>query len=95
GEALAEGQLLDLRTHPEELRIETLEPTRLLLLGGLPLGEPLTMWWNFVGRSREEIATAATDWAAYVDSGASASDVVDRFATVTSRIAPIPAPTLV
>ncbi len=95
GTVVAEGQLLDLRRHPAELLVETLEPTRLLLLGGLPLGEPLTMWWNFVGRSREEIATAATDWAAYVDSGASASDVVDRFATVTSRIAPIPAPTLV
>ncbi len=92
GEVLTEGQLLDLRTHASELRIETLEPTRLLLLGGLPLGEPLTMWWNFVGRSREEIATAATDWAAYVDAGATANDVVERFAAVDTVLAPIPAP---
>ena len=94
GTVVAEGQLLDLRRHPAELLVETLEPTRLLLLGGLPLGEPLTMWWNFVGRSREEIATAATDWATYVDSGASASDVVERFATVDTALAPIPAPAL-
>lgn len=28
---------------------------RLILLGGEPLGEPILMWWNFVGRSHEEI----------------------------------------
>ena len=31
------------------------EPVRLLLLGGPPFGEPIVMWWNFVGRSHEEI----------------------------------------
>lgn len=28
---------------------------RAILLGGVPLGEPIVMWWNFVGRSHEEI----------------------------------------
>lgn len=28
---------------------------RLILLGGVPLGEQIVMWWNFVGRSHEEI----------------------------------------
>ncbi|MDO5662128.1 MAG: pirin family protein [Brachybacterium sp.] len=28
---------------------------RLLLIGGEPLGEDIVMWWNFVGRSHEEI----------------------------------------
>lgn len=32
------------------------EPLRVLLLGGEPLGEDIVMWWNFVGRSHEEIA---------------------------------------
>jgi hypothetical protein len=27
-----------------------------MLLGGEPLGEDIVMWWNFVGRSHEEIA---------------------------------------
>jgi redox-sensitive bicupin YhaK (pirin superfamily) len=29
--------------------------TRLILLGGVPLGESIVMWWNFIGRSHEEI----------------------------------------
>ena len=35
---------------------------RLLLLGGLPLEEELLMWWNFVGRSHDEIAEARDEW---------------------------------
>ena len=36
---------------------------RLLLLGGEPFGERLVMWWNFVGRSHEEIEAMRSDWA--------------------------------
>lgn len=32
------------------------EPVVALLLGGRPLGEQIVMWWNFVGRSHEDIA---------------------------------------
>lgn len=28
---------------------------RIILLGGVPLSEQIVMWWNFVGRSHEEI----------------------------------------
>jgi redox-sensitive bicupin YhaK (pirin superfamily) len=35
---------------------------RALLLGGVPFDEPLLMWWNFVGRSREEFEVAYRDW---------------------------------
>jgi hypothetical protein len=35
---------------------------RILLLGGEPFGEPIVMWWNFVARTREEIARARGDW---------------------------------
>lgn len=31
------------------------EDLRVLLLGGEPLGEDILMWWNFVGRTHEEI----------------------------------------
>lgn len=37
---------------------------RTLLLGGEPLGEHLLMWWNFVGRSHDEIVQARADWLA-------------------------------
>ncbi|WP_320781844.1 pirin family protein [Streptomyces sp. CRN 30] len=39
-------------------------PTRTVLLGGPPFGEEIIMWWNFVGRSTEEIAQAREDWTA-------------------------------
>lgn len=35
---------------------------QLLLIGGTPFDEPLLMWWNFVGRSADEIERAAADW---------------------------------
>ena len=39
----------------------------LLLLGGEPLNEEVLMWWNFVGRNREEIQKAVTCWNAGSD----------------------------
>ncbi|MBS0367884.1 MAG: pirin family protein [Proteobacteria bacterium] len=37
---------------------------RVLLLGGEPFGEPVLMWWNFVGFSKDEIAAAQHEWEA-------------------------------
>ncbi|ROR46574.1 pirin family protein [Kitasatospora cineracea] len=37
-------------------------PARLILLGGPPFGEDIVMWWNFIGRSSEEIVQARLDW---------------------------------
>jgi hypothetical protein len=33
-----------------------------LLLGGKPFGEKILMWWNFIGRSHDDIARARNDW---------------------------------
>ena len=38
-------------------------PARVLLLGGEPFEERLVMWWNFVGRSGEEIERYTEQWA--------------------------------
>jgi redox-sensitive bicupin YhaK (pirin superfamily) len=38
------------------------EPARLLLLGGPPFEEEIVMWWNFIGRSHDEIVQAREDW---------------------------------
>lgn len=35
---------------------------RLLLIGGVPLGEQIVMWWNFIGRTHEEIVEYREDW---------------------------------
>ena len=37
-------------------------PARVLLLGGTPFPEQLVMWWNFVGRSHDDIATYRQQW---------------------------------
>lgn len=38
------------------------EPARLLLLGGPPFGKSIVMWWNFVGRSHDEVVAYREDW---------------------------------
>ena len=84
GTGLAPGSLLYLPPGRESVRLDARAGARLFLLGGEPLGETLLMWWNFVGRTPDDIAAAARDWAA----GA-------RFGRVTGyRGAPLPAPPL-
>ena len=36
--------------------------TTLVLIGGEPFIEELVMWWNFIGRSHDDIAEARADW---------------------------------
>jgi redox-sensitive bicupin YhaK (pirin superfamily) len=36
--------------------------SRLVLLGGAPLGEQIVMWWNFIGRSHEEVVAYREQW---------------------------------
>lgn len=56
------GQLLYLGSGSDQLRVSSTSPARLLLIGGAPFGEEILMWWNFVGRSREELTRAAAEW---------------------------------
>ncbi|MFF8093640.1 pirin family protein [Streptomyces sp. NPDC016675] len=37
-------------------------PARAVLIGGAPFDEEIVMWWNFIGRSHEDIVRARTDW---------------------------------
>ncbi|MFI2733682.1 pirin family protein [Streptomyces sp. NPDC018711] len=37
-------------------------PARAVLLGGTPFEEEIVMWWNFIGRSHEDIAEAREEW---------------------------------
>ena len=57
---------------------------RIMILGGVPLGERIQMWWNFVARTRDELDRAYRDWQAH-DS--------DRFGPVPSSLERIDAPT--
>ncbi|ROP36432.1 pirin family protein [Saccharothrix texasensis] len=66
GTALAGGALGYVGPGPEVLHLANVAdtPARVVLLGGEPLGEDLVMWWNFVGRSHEEIARFRDQWQA-------------------------------
>ncbi|MBL8689316.1 MAG: pirin family protein [Rhodospirillaceae bacterium] len=47
----------------ESPTIRAIEPSRLMLLGGEPLG-PRHIWWNFVSSRKERIEQAKADWQA-------------------------------
>jgi quercetin 2,3-dioxygenase len=61
-----EGQTLDENTmyflEPGRSSIEVRGASRVLLVGGPPFPETILMWWNFVGRTPEEIADAREAW---------------------------------
>ncbi|WP_204800935.1 pirin family protein [Mycobacterium riyadhense] len=75
------------------LRLNNLgkRPARVLLLGGTPFTEELVMWWNFVGRSHDDIVTYRRLWQDGNDS------FEDRFGAgqgYRGSVARLPAPPL-
>jgi redox-sensitive bicupin YhaK (pirin superfamily) len=62
GTPVPAGALLYLGTGRTELRLTG--AGRAILLGGEPFPDDLVMWWNFVGRSHEEILEARASWEA-------------------------------
>jgi redox-sensitive bicupin YhaK (pirin superfamily) len=83
GRPLTAGRAVYLPLGREQVELEAPERARVLLLGGVPLGEELLMWWNFVGRTRAEIVQAARQWALEEE---------DRFGRVSSSLDRVPAP---
>lgn len=56
---------------------------KIVLLGGKPFSEKIVMWWNFIGRTHEEIKQMRDDW----------NNHTERFPAFTDRIHGwIPAP---
>jgi quercetin 2,3-dioxygenase len=82
GQVLTPGHLGYLGEGRDELVIEVVEPTRAMLLGGVPMDGPPLMFWNFVARTRDEIAHAYREW----------QDGDQRYGTVASSLARIPSP---
>lgn len=84
GEPVPPGAMRYLGWDQTTARVRTSGAATFLLFGGEPLHEELLMWWNFVGRSHEEIEQARSDWEAGT-----------RFGTVIDDDnPPIPAPAL-
>ena len=83
GEPIVPGELFYLAPGRAALSIGSAGPCHLLLIGGVPFEENVMLWWNFVGRSSEELRQATEDW-----------NAGRHFGTVETSLARIPAPTL-
>jgi quercetin 2,3-dioxygenase len=82
GQPIGQGELAYLLPGREATTLSFESDTHALLLGGEPFGEQLVYSWNFVGRDRDEVRTAADEWNAGTD----------RFGSVASTLPRILAP---
>ncbi|HEX3961754.1 MAG TPA: pirin family protein [Trebonia sp.] len=62
--AIEPGLLAHLPAGSASIELSAAGPNRFFVVGGVPLGERLVMWWNFVGRTAQEVASARDSWAA-------------------------------
>lgn len=60
--SVAPSALLYLGTEREGVTLTTDEEATVFLLGGEPFPDEIVMWWNFVGRSHEDIVSARESW---------------------------------
>jgi hypothetical protein len=81
-EQVGPGELVYLGEGRDELTVGVPRGSHALLIGGVPMAEPLLMWWNFVARTYAEIDAARIDW----------NSESDRFGAVASPLPRIPAP---
>ncbi len=67
GEQVPVDHLVYLPTGRSTLVLEAgVNPVRALVIGGEPLGEQIVMWWNFVGRTHEEVVAFRAAWQAEI-----------------------------
>ncbi|GHH28787.1 pirin family protein [Lentzea cavernae] len=64
---LSPGALGYVGTGRSTLTLSSSGGARVVLLGGEPFGEEIVMWWNFVGRTHDEIAAFRDEWQAETD----------------------------
>ncbi len=70
GAAATDAELLYLPPGSSTLTVETGDrPVRALLLGGTPLDERIVMWWNFIGRTHEEVERFRAEWQEQAQAG--------------------------
>ena len=91
GAGLKPSDLAHVAPGSRTLTITATEEARLLVLGGPPFGEAIVMWWNFIGRTHEEIVGFREEWQAQIVDEA---QVDGRFGVDDLELAPIPAPEL-
>ena len=62
GTVVTPGKLAYLGAGRDECHLRHHEDSRVVLIGGAEFTEPLLMWWNYVARTKDEIAEAHRDW---------------------------------
>ena len=81
--AIARGELavLEAARHPGGVSVTAgADGARVLVLGGEPFPEEVVMWWNFIGRSHDDVAAARAAW----------EDGPERFGVVEGYVGPVP-----
>lgn len=81
---VGQNELLYLGDSRTDVEVSTHSGALLFLLGGEPFEDEIVMWWNFAGRSHDEIEVAREQWEA----------ASDRFGSVDGHDVRIPAPPL-
>lgn len=81
---MTQNDVLYLGDSRDEVEVTTAQGALLFLIGGEPFDDEIVMWWNFAGRTHEEIVEARTDWEA----------ASPRFGVVEGHDVRIPAPPL-
>jgi redox-sensitive bicupin YhaK (pirin superfamily) len=66
-EEVETGELLYLPPGLTHITLHAEVDSTIVLLGGEPFGEDIIMWWNFIGRSQEEIEDMREQWNAATD----------------------------
>jgi redox-sensitive bicupin YhaK (pirin superfamily) len=83
GDRLEPGPLLRLGSGRDGVELAATGDAELIMIGGAPFTSELIMWWNFIGRSHDDIVAAREDWQQHAE----------RFGTVAGHDgARIPAP---
>ncbi|OTG80164.1 quercetin 2,3-dioxygenase [Acinetobacter sp. ANC 5054] len=62
GHELNEDNMVVLEPGLKQVKIDVHAGSRVLLLGGEPFESPILLWWNFVGRTQEELNLAREQW---------------------------------
>ncbi|GAT74355.1 pirin-related protein [Microbacterium sp. HM58-2] len=86
---MTRNDMLYLGDSREGVVVSSTEGALLFLLGGEPFEDEIVMWWNFAGRSHDEIVEAREAWEAE-SVGADAN----RFGVVAGHDVRVPAPPL-
>jgi redox-sensitive bicupin YhaK (pirin superfamily) len=82
GHDLKPSELAHVHAGRTTLTVTAHDEARLLLLGGPPFGEAIVMWWNFIGRSHDEIEAYRREW----------QEQITADGAIVDTLAPIPAP---